>query len=412
MTFLQHMSIVALAVATLTATSAQPVAAILSPASTNWLAAQAVFQNAGERIGEKKFAAAKEALLYGTTNLPAPYSGMSTQFIQRLDGIIKEQKSEIRTHQAAELCADLQSYSAALKVKPPKVALTDEDEEDDSVAWWLFESGDMKGALSRYERKLRLERVPVYKDYYRKQIQMIREWTANMSNSAFALDLIRERYMKGYERKPDSFGALRQLHRVLPYPTDSTNGVLIYQQFIICLSRLGDAAGRDAWENKLLADFKPEIEACAGVYYDRGIRAYHEWRDFETALNWMRRVCAEFPGAKLWGDGQYSVGLILQDQKKYDDAIAAFDIIFFSKVNDYLLEEGSSEDCKNYRFKAALRISECYEAKNDLARALEFARKATTQYPYVSFCSLCQKQGREGASKRVAELETKIKRSQ
>jgi len=409
MRFLLRILVAAIAVATFNAESAQQ---FTPSAATNWLAAQAVFQKAGDRIGEKKFEAARETLLSGATNLPVPYSGMSTQFVQRLDGIIKEPESATRTNHAAELCADLQSYSAALKLKPPKPALTDDDEEEDVVAWWLFENGDMKAALMRYERKLKHELVPVYKDYYRKQIEIIREWTANMSNSAFMLELIRERYMKGYERKPDSFGALRQLHRILPYRTDPTDGVRIHQQFIICLSRLGDASGRDAWENNLLADFKSDSEACAGVYYDRGIRAYHEWRDFETALSWMRRLCTEFPDAKLWGDGQYSVGLILQDQKKYDAAIAAFGSIFPSKVNDHALVEGSSEDCKNYRFKAALRTSECYEAKNDLTRALESARRAVIQYPYVSFCSTCQKQGREAASKRVAELEVKMKRIQ
>ena len=161
----------------------------------------------------------------------------------------------------------------------------------------------MKPPLMRYERKLSMERVPVYKDYDRKQIQMIRDWAANMSNSAFTMELICERYMKGYERKPDSFGALRQLYRILPYRTDPTNGVQVYQQCIICLSRLGDGAGRDAWENKLLADFKSDTDACAGVYYDRGTAKTIDSNPHSALRNVMKRrtispVRSNLPGKR------------------------------------------------------------------------------------------------------------------
>jgi hypothetical protein len=100
--------------------------------------------------------------------------------------------------------------------------------------------------------------------------------------------------------------------------------------------------------------------------------------------------------------------LILQHEKKFDEAIAVFGVIFPSRLNDYALEPGSSEDCKNYRYKAALRTSECYESKNDLSHALEFAKQAASKYPYVLFCSFCQKQGRDAAAKRVADLEKKM----
>jgi tetratricopeptide (TPR) repeat protein len=390
--------------------SAAPPPIAPEPASTNWLTAQNTFQKAGGLIGEKKWDAAKRTLMAAGTNLAAPYSGLATQFVQRLEGILREKELPSQTERAAELCADLQAYDAALKLRPAKPILG-EDETDDAGAWWLFENGDLKTALGRYQQKLAQERISVYKDYYRKQVQMIESWATNAANSAFALKVVRERHMKNFERKRDPWGALRQLHRVSPHVGSSTNGAKVYEQIIICLSALGDEAGRNAWENKLVADFKSDAEACAGVYYDRGIRAYHQSHDLETSLRWMRKLCGEFPDAKLWGDGQYSVGLILQDQKKYDEAIAAFGAIFPSKVNDYLLEEGSSEDCKNYRYKAALRISECYESKKDLARALEFAQKARGQYAYVSFCSLCQTQTRAFTDKRVAELEEKIKRA-
>ena len=380
------------------------------PALTNWLAAQSTFERAGSLLGDEKWDSARAALLAARTNLPAPYSGLSTQLAQRLEVILREPASGGRTERTALLCADLQAFDAAIKVRHVKPILG-EDEDDDGGAWWLFERGDMKAALSRYQQRLSQERISVYKDYYRKQVTMIEGWADNAMNPDFVLGVVRERHMKGFERKADPWGALRQLNHVLPRVGTSTNGAKIYEQIIICLSALGDEAGRDAWENKLVADFKSDPEACAGVYYDRGVRAYHQHHDLEGSIRWMRKLCAECPTATLWGDGQYSMGLILQDEKKFDEAIAAFAAIFTSKVNDYQLEQGSSEDCKNYRYKAALRVSECYESKQDLARALEFARQAKEKYPFISYCSLCQQQTRAFTDKRIAELEEKIRRA-
>ena len=394
--------------ATASLASAQPFTNRVAPASTNWLRAQGIFQTAGDLISSNKLDEAKRALVSASTNLPVPYGAMSTQFVQQLERIIQTSNLAARVKPAIALCGNLQGYAAVLHLKQTNKL---NDDEDDSFGWAFFETGDTKTAISFYERKAAREEIQVYQDYYKKQIEMIQKWATNAGDPTLTLELVRERYMKNYERRVDAFGALRQLSRALPQAQSSTNGVHIYQEFIKCLSSLRDNAGREAWEDNLLADFKSDGEACAGVCYDRGIRAYYDSRDFDSSLKWMRKVSIELPGTKLWGDAQYSVGLILQNQKKYDEAIAAFNAIFSSKVNDYALVEGSSEDCKNYRFKSAMRVSECYESKNELASALEFARKATTQYLFVSYCSTCQKQTRESASKRVAELEEKIKQA-
>jgi tetratricopeptide (TPR) repeat protein len=375
-------------------------------ALTNWLAAQSAFQKSGALLGQKKFEAARSDLIYAAPRLPAPYSAMATQFIERITALSKEEDATLRTEAAATLCADMQSYAAALKLKPVKKSKNDDD-EDDGAAWWLFETGDVRGALAQYKRRLPREDVQVYQEYYKKQMELLPAHAANLASVPLALELVRERYLKTYEHKADFFGALRELHRVLPFAKEATNSVAVHQEIIRCLSGLNDDAGRDAWENKVLVDFKSDVDACAGVYIDRGLRAYHLWRDYDTALMWMRKACAQSPDLKLWGDAQYSVGLILQDQKQFDEAIAAFNEIFPSKVNDHLLEEGSSDDCKNYRFKSALRVSECYESKNDLPRALEFARLAKTRYQFISFCPFCQKRAREELDKRIAALEAK-----
>ena len=74
-------------------------------------------------------------------------------------------------------------------------------------------------------------------------------------------------------------------------------------------------------------------------------------------------------------------------------------------MNDYVVETESSEDMKNYRYKAAMRISECYEAQKDYARALEYAELARDRYKYLSWCKGCLQNVRNDLDKRIKLLE-------
>ncbi len=386
--------------------SAEPALIPAQSATTNWLVAQTEFQKAGVLLGGKKFEAAEKSLHAAALQLPPPYADMAKGFAERAGNLSGEKNTTARLEAAAHLCADLQSYVAALKLKPKKKT---DDDESAIPPWYLLESGNIKAALAEYKRKLAHELVPLYQDYYKKQIKMLQERGTNLTNATAALELVREHYLSGLEEKFDAFGALRELNRILPYAKTPIDGASVYQEIIKSLHALNDEAGANVWEDKLLADFPSQSEAGAEVYYDRSLRAYHDRKDYDTALKLMRQLCQRWPESHLWGDAQYSVGLILQDQKKYDEAIAEFSVIFPSKVNDRLLEAGSTEDCKNYRFKTALRISECYESKNDLPRALEFAKMANERYAFYSFCKFCVDQAKLGADKRVAELTEKIK---
>src|SRR5438128_1401894 len=91
-----------------------------SAALTNWLAAQGMFQGAGALAGQKKFEPAQKLLQTSAQKLSMPYSDMATQFVQRIDSLLKEKDSTIRIETAVELCADMQSYPAALKLKPAR----------------------------------------------------------------------------------------------------------------------------------------------------------------------------------------------------------------------------------------------------------------------------------------------------
>ena len=84
--------------------------------------------------------------------------------------------------------------------------------------------GDVKGALAAYERKLAQEGVETYREYYKKQISLIRDRPANPTNAQHAVEAVRERYLKSLEQKPDFFGALRELTRSLPHAGDVSSG--------------------------------------------------------------------------------------------------------------------------------------------------------------------------------------------
>src|SRR5436190_5796091 len=122
----------AICLAAATVCLAQPNSAAL----TNWLVAQNMFQGAGALVGQKKFEPAQKLLQASAQKLSMPYSEMATQFVQRIDGLLKETDSTVRIDTAAELCADLQSYPAALKLKPARKTSRDDD-ENDSTGWFF-----------------------------------------------------------------------------------------------------------------------------------------------------------------------------------------------------------------------------------------------------------------------------------
>jgi len=81
-------------------------------------------------------------------------------------------------------------------------------------------------------------------------------------------------------------------------------------------------------------------------------------------------------------------------------------------VKDDLLDPDSGEDYPNYRFRAALRISECYEAKKDTTKALEYALLARDRYKFLSYCTDCLRETRQNVENRVKRLQEALKRTE
>lgn len=289
-----------------------------------------------------------------------------------------------------------------------KAAPDEAEALDQALPWRLLESGEMKAALAKYERKAADEHVEMWKSYYQKQIDLIRRRPTNLANVEFATEYVREHYLTGYEEKSDAFSALKELTRVLPHAKNAKETLAVYQFMIKNLVALDDEPGIEAWENKVLSEFKSDREASAGVLLDRGLRAYTK-KDFPGALAIFRKVCSEYPDTLAYGDAQYDAGLALHDQQKYPEAIAEYDRLFLSQVNDAMTEASSSEDAKNYRYKAALRISECYESQKDYPHALQYAELARDKYKFIGWCRICIESAKTQLDARIGKLEALAK---
>jgi tetratricopeptide (TPR) repeat protein len=215
--------------------------------------------------------------------------------------------------------------------------------------------------------------------------------------------------LKNLESQADLFGALSELTRVLPYAKTAKEAIPVYQFIFKCLARLEDESGREAWQEKFLTDFKADPEVCAMVYVDRGQKAYFR-KEMNASEAFFRRVCNDYASTSLYADALFGLGLVLQEEQRYDAAIAEFTRIFSSNANEDLLDRESSEDYPNYKYKAALHISECFEATKDSKKALEYALMARDRYVFISYCKDCQLKTRQIIANRVKDLEQAVKK--
>jgi tetratricopeptide (TPR) repeat protein len=381
-------------------------------AMLNWQAATTAFKKAGAFVAEEKYTEAKNELGVAASTLPAPYNKMAIEFVTQLESglnVSTNRADARRVHALVELCSELRAHQAVLQLRSKYPDAGGTASDDPLYAWRLFESGDAKGALAEYERKAAKEIIDTWQTYYQVQARILRERAANPTNAQPAIDLVKEHYLKSLETHADLFGAMTELTRALPYATDSKNAILIYQLILKCLAGLGDDEGRAAWQDKFLANFKSDPEVSAEVYSDKGKKAYYK-KNIQGAQAFFQKVCSEYPDSGAYGDAQYGLGLVLQEQQKCDEAIKEYSKLFPSKVNDYALDPENSEDCANYRFKAALRISECYEQKKDFVRALEYAKMARDRYKFMSYCKDCLRDTRKNVEQRVLRIEELAKK--
>jgi len=121
----------------------------------------------------------------------------------------------------------------------------------------------------------------------------------------------------------------------------------------------------------------------------------------------------ELAGKKLVSPGTrakalFNLGVVLQGQKKYDDAIAAFTRIFDAGADDREPGEHLMECCRNYGHRACLRISACHDEAGRVREALHWAEKARTEFPCQDWCGTCAEQDAKRVTAVIRRLKSKL----
>jgi tetratricopeptide (TPR) repeat protein len=374
-----------------------------------WEQALREFQKAGTLIGSGKYSEAKTLLNDCAKTFLPPYCDIAAECRDNIDNALREGHTlagYYRFGALGETCLRLHAHREAAKFSLQATKAFPEDHHGHGrrIAWCLVESGAREEGLLEYRERLAKATAPDWREYYETQVQLVTERPQRMNDLQFATDYIRKHYLKGYDVETDYLGALMELKRVMPDAKSETERLSMCRLFIECLSGLHDDAGRFAWEQRVLEDFKADADTCASIYLSRGQRAYEGKKLDEALLNYLR-ASTDYPNSRSYGIAQYNVSIVLKDQGKYDEAIAEFAELFPSAVSDRDPGGNIMEAYRNYRHRAALRISECYEAKRDFVRALQFATLARDKYRYQSWCGTCSDSASRALAKRIEDLE-------
>jgi tetratricopeptide (TPR) repeat protein len=114
------------------------------------------------------------------------------------------------------------------------------------------------------------------------------------------------------------------------------------------------------------------------------------------------RECA--PATPEWPRAVFNLGLLEYKRNNLRQAVTYFDEVLQSHPNDK--EPGGSimETNRNYSFRSAMAVSQCYEAMGEFSSALRYAWLAKTKYRYYSWCGTCINGANFAVNKRIAYL--------
>jgi tetratricopeptide (TPR) repeat protein len=125
----------------------------------------------------------------------------------------------------------------------------------------------------------------------------------------------------------------------------------------------------------------------------------------EKALAGWERIVANYPGSSAWGSSLYNLGLDLKWQHRYPEAIAHFEKLLASRLDDREGTRNLMVTSQNYHHNACLQLSACYAAQKDRDGALRYALLARDVYRYVSWCGTCQMDAVERLQQWIDRLE-------
>lgn len=125
--------------------------------------------------------------------------------------------------------------------------------------------------------------------------------------------------------------------------------------------------------------------------------------------SWMKvRECAS--PTPDWPKAVFNLGLLEYRRNNLRQAITYFDDVLQSHPDDKEPGGNIMETNRNYSFRSAMAISQCYEARGAFGSALRYAWLAKTKYPYYSWCGTCYNSANFAVNKRIAYLTVRASR--
>jgi len=153
---------------------------------------------------------------------------------------------------------------------------------------------------------------------------------------------------------------------------------------------------------------KQTNEPVAQLLVD-GNAAYEAGDLVKAELRWTEiRKCAA--GNADWPKAVFNLGLLEYHRKNLSQAIGYFDEVIQSHPNDQEPGANLMETNRNYSYRSALAISQCYEAMGAYRLALRYAWLAKTKYRYYSWCGTCSRNANVALDKRIAYLAVRASR--
>jgi tetratricopeptide (TPR) repeat protein len=287
----------------------------------------------------------------------------------------------------------------------------------EKLAWLLAAAGRHEQALAEYDHAITAAgnaRDPfASSDYQLQKLQESKQRIEAMLKEPaivkWQIEFIRGHFLTGFPHDNKPHRLLTALERLTPL-LDQTNEPAerrqIHGQIQACLLGLRDLEGLSAWEDKMLGEIWVSAEDRAGIAAQRAERA-HKFQQFAEAEKQWRLICEKFPKTSHYGVAQFNVGYVLQEQGKFQAAIAEYEKLFPSQVNDKDPGTNIMDVYRNYRNRAAKQISQCYDKLGKPREALEWMILARDKYRFESWCGTCSWQEAAATAARLVRLKHK-----
>jgi tetratricopeptide (TPR) repeat protein len=110
---------------------------------------------------------------------------------------------------------------------------------------------------------------------------------------------------------------------------------------------------------------------------------------YQEAAEAYSKILAGNADIPTKGKARFDLGVAYDALGRYADAIAEFEKILTSDVDDKEPGGELMETNRNYRHRSCLRIAGCYAALGDNQKSLEYALLAKHKHPYTTWCGTC-----------------------